>query len=81
MFKEICMLVASVAVVVDILNGSYDVWDHVIIEAKSLDCFPACMLPSPEYHRSDRGPMLGHPDLIVTPYRLPVRALRCHGHH
>ena len=56
------------AVVVDILNGSCDVWDHVIIDAKSLDCFPACMRPSSEYRRSDRGPVLGHRDLIVTPY-------------
>ena len=60
--------VFTVAVVVDILSGSCDVWDHVIIEAKSLNCFPACMLPSSEYRWSDRGPVLGHRDLIVTPY-------------
>ena len=78
MFKEIWSISSSphvcwspaspVAVVFDILNGTCDVWDHVIIEAKSLDCFPAYMLPSSEYRRSGRGPVLGHRDLIVTPY-------------
>ena len=65
---RVCWSPAStVAMVVDILNGSCDVWDHVIIEAKFWDCFPAFMLSS-EYRRSDRGPVLGHRDLIVTLY-------------
>ena len=54
---RVCWSPAStVAVVVDILNGWCDVWDHVIIWAKSFHCFPACMRPLSEYLHIRRGP-------------------------